>query len=719
MLTKSRWVPKNLEGWGRYRKAQTHVSSPASVEEVAAILAGTTEPIIQFGQGRSYGDAALNAAGRSLLFDRFNQIIEFDANSGLIVCEPGVTLAGILARAVPDGWFLPVTPGTRFASIAGCLAADVHGKNHHIAGSVSRHIPWFEIVVADGTQLRCSEGENNRLFEATAGGMGLTGVITKVALQLSRIESTWIKSESITTESLRETMDELTANDQTWPYTVAWVDCTATGSEMGRGEVILGRHATLDELSDEQQSNSMEFPPQPRLSLPFVPPFSLVNRTTTRLFNEIYYRKGFGKKRRSTISSAFSYFYPLDIANSWNRLYGPAGFVQYQFVVPMECGYDVIAEVLSRSIESGHEASLSVLKRFGKQQQMLSFPKPGWTLALDIAIRPGLFRLLAGFDQLIARNNGRVYLAKDASIDADSFRMMYPEYGQWLEVKKSVDPTCRFSSNLSRRLEIDDDVLGTTDVTKKEQKTVKKRWLIVGATGGIGSAVAKELARKGNDLVLLDLPESAGKLDELAAEVKKINPLNVHTYPFTESSPEDYDMLLDRIEVEAGGIYGFLWAAGVMWQQSDLQLDAGLAAKQHQINYTVQMQFLERVAHRLDRRGSGHIAAIGSPAGDRGRRSNYLYGADKAALHAYLQGLAHRLAGREIIVTTIKPGPTKTPMTAGMEKLPLLAEPEDQAKRIVEGLESGCREIYTPGIWKWIMKVIKMMPDFVFNKLDL
>jgi len=676
--------------------------------------------IITYGKGRSYGDASLNTAGRTILLDRLNAIVEFDAKSGVIVCEAGVTLEQILNVAIPAGWFLPVTPGTRFPTIGGCLAADVHGKNHHVAGSISQHVRWFEIVLADGSRVRCSLNENTELFHATAGGMGLTGIICLVALQLSTVETSWIVSEKIATDSLRETMQELTANDTTWPYTVAWIDCMASGDAIGRGDVILGRHARADELSQAQLRNKLQTPPMTKLGLPFTPPLSLVNRLTTKIFNTVFGLSGRMTKRRASVLSAWAYFYPLDVAHSWNRLYGPPGFVQYQIVVPLEVGYEAIRHILDRCLVAGHPSSLAVLKRFGEAQGYLSFPKPGWTLALDIAVRPGLFDLLGEFDRFVIEQGGRVYLAKDAVLGAENFRKMYFEYGKWLEVKKAVDPQCRFSSDLSRRLDIEGDVRGNSKLELKKMQSVKKNsWMIVGAAGGIGSAVAMALARKGCDLALVDVGERIGEVERLALRIREETGRKATCHSFGEGSVTSIESLLDRVEEAGEAPFGYLWAAGVMWQQSDLQLDADKAARHHFINYTLPMLFLETVANRIERQGSGHIAAIGSPAGDRARRSNYLYGADKAALHAYLDGLAHRFAGLPVIITTIKPGPTRTPMTEGMEKLPLLAEPGAQGKRIARGLLGGAKEIYTPAVWRPIMTVIKLLPKFVFDRLDI
>ena len=360
--------------------------------------------------------------------------------------------------------------------------------------------------------------------------------------------------------------------------------------------MILGRHTTLSELSESQRKEPYEHPPKPKLTLPIELPISAVNPLTTRMFNTVYYWKGLGKRRKQSIVSAYKYFYPLDVAIGWNKLYSSAGFVQYQFVVPLECGYDVVHKVLTRCIEAGHPASLSVLKRFGAQDGYLSFPRPGWTLAMDIAIRKGLMELLDELDEIVVKNGGRIYLAKDVRMKPETFRKLYPEYPTWLEVKRRVDPHGRFSSDQSRRLEIDRDVNKEHATMTNPTTKLNNAWLIVGATGGIGSAVAREFASRGNDLVLVDLPATESKLKQLSNELQSGSKIRTEFRLLGESTTAGYDALLNDIEQSCGELTGVLWAAGVMWPQAQLQFDSDKAALHHSINYTMPMLFLERVA---------------------------------------------------------------------------------------------------------------------------
>ncbi len=718
-MNRIRWSQKLLSNWGRTKIVRSTIVEPDHLENSQSLLADSTDRLIVFGMGRSYGDASLNSLGRTISFEAFNRILSFDTITGVVVCEPGVTLHDLLTKIVPHGWFLPVTPGTRYPTLSGCVAANVHGKNHHSDGSIDRHINWIELMLADGSFVKCSATENSELFDATLGGMGLTGLICKVSMQLLRVESTWIHTETIRTDSLRQTMDELSANDSNWRYTVAWIDSTASGNKLGRGEVILGRHTTQSELPERLRNQPFELPPTKQIKMPFVLPISAVNPLTTRFFNFVYYWKQLGAIRNQQVLSAYKYFYPLDVVDQWNKLYSKPGFIQYQFVVPMDGGYDVIHHVLKRCLEAGHPSSLTVLKRFGAQEGPLSFPRPGWTMALDIAVRPGLFELLDELDELIIAKKGRIYLAKDYRMKPETFRSLYPDYPKWLEIKRKVDPDCRFSSDLSRRLKIDDDVKPDVKTMNSLSESKREYWLLVGATGGIGSELAIELAKQNKNLILIDIPSRSTELKQLAESVSKSSGVHIETGFLPESQTAAIDAFLTEIQASYGPIAGVIWAAGVMWSQSQLQYQTDIAIEHHNINYTQPMLFLERIANLFEIRGTGHIAAIGSPAGDRGRRSNYFYGADKAALHLYLQGLQHRFAGSKIFVTTIKPGPTRTPMVAGIDKLPLLAEPKDQAVRIVKYVLNGKSVVYTPGIWRYIMLIIRLLPKIIFDKLNL
>lgn len=446
----------SISGWGRYPVQSCELERP----ERYADLKPNSPSLITRGQGRSYGDASLNENSRVLLSERVNRMLALDEEQGILRAEAGVTLAEILGVIVPKGWFLPVTPGTKFVSLGGCVAADVHGKNHHHEGSFGDHVLSLAMILADGSRINCSASENAELFWATVGGMGLTGIIGEVTLKLTAIESAQMvvrQHAAINLEQLFKLLQDPTLDDR---YSVAWIDSLATGAEMGRGVAMFGHHATQAELEARvgkqyKAEKSGTGKPGSKLNMPVDLPGWALNNLSIGAFNSWYYRRE-GNKQEPFLSGYAPYFYPLDAIGQWNRLYGKRGFVQYQCVIPEATAYDGIASLLQELTRSRRPSFLAVLKRFGAQGRgMLSFPTAGYTLALDLPIRDaGLFTLLNQLDQIVLQHGGRVYLAKDARLSPETFRSMYPRYEEWLKVKSAFDPDNRFSSSLSRRLNI-------------------------------------------------------------------------------------------------------------------------------------------------------------------------------------------------------------------------------------------------------------------------
>lgn len=438
-----------LSGWGRY---PTHAGELERPERYVGLLSDAPS-VIARGQGRGYGDAALNEDGRVLLTERINRLLELDTEQGILRAEAGATLAEILEVIVPQGWFLPVTPGTRFVSLGGCVAADVHGKNHHHDGSFGAHVLSIDLLLADGSNRTCSPTENAELFWATVGGMGLTGIIGEVSLKLIPVQSAYMRVQNYAAENIDQLfslMQDASLDDR---YAVAWIDSMASGQQFGRGILMCGHHATPDELPGGMEPFSVK--PERQRSIPLNFPSWTLNSLTISAFNARYYRIESGK-REPFISGYSPYFYPLDSIGNWNRMYGKRGFVQYQCVIPEANACDGIAELLLELADCGCPSFLAVLKRFGAQGNgMLSFPMAGYTLALDLPIRDdSLFALLDRMDKTVLQYGGRVYLAKDARLSAKAFHAMYPRYNEWLKVKHEVDPDNRFSSSLARRLGI-------------------------------------------------------------------------------------------------------------------------------------------------------------------------------------------------------------------------------------------------------------------------
>jgi decaprenylphospho-beta-D-ribofuranose 2-oxidase len=439
-----------LSGWGRYPVQTCELERP----ERYADLRSDAALLIARGQGRSYGDAALNEHGRVMLTERVNRLLDFDVENGILRAEAGVTLAEILDVIVPKGWFLPVTPGTKFVSLGGCVAADVHGKNHHHEGSFGDHVLAIELILADSSHVACSPAKEPELFWATVGGMGLTGIIGEVTLKLIPIFSAYMMVRHHAAGDLEQLFLHLQNPAVDDRYTVAWIDSLATGKNLGRGIAMCGHHAAVQELPADF-GNVLASKPERSRSVPFDFPAWALNPMSIGAFNAIYYRRE-GSKHQPFLTSYDPYFYPLDAIGHWNRLYGKRGFVQYQCVIPERSAFDGIQALLQELSGSRRPSFLAVLKRLGAQGRgLLSFPMAGYTLALDLPIRDdGLFVLLNKLDEIVLQHGGRVYLAKDARLSAVSFRAMYPRYGEWLKIKNAIDPGNRFSSSLARRLQI-------------------------------------------------------------------------------------------------------------------------------------------------------------------------------------------------------------------------------------------------------------------------
>ncbi len=456
MSTKS---PSGLElplsGWGRYPVIKSYLQRPEKVSYLTNIMQESGKSsVLARGLGRSYGDAALNSEGHTVMTERLNRMLSFDEHTGLLRCEAGVSIEEILEIFVPRGWFPAVTPGTKFVTVAGAVACDVHGKSHHQDGSFSRHVNSLKLMLASGETLQCSATENSDIFWATVGGMGLTGIITEVEFALRPIQTAYIKSHNIKAQNLDEAIALFDQYEPQYQYSVAWIDCLASGESLGRSILMFGNHAAIEDLSPEQLTAPLQLKPKSRFQVPFDLPGGLLNRYTMSGFNALYYNKMLSRQVKSIVDYD-SFFYPLDFVWDWNRIYGKRGFVQYQCVFPTEVSRAALIQMLELCTQKGCGSFLAVLKRFGPQEGLVSFPMPGYTLALDMPVKQGLWEFLDQLDELVIQYGGRVYLAKDARLSPEAFRAMYPSFTQWLEVKSRVDPDNRFSSALSKRLQIE------------------------------------------------------------------------------------------------------------------------------------------------------------------------------------------------------------------------------------------------------------------------
>jgi len=428
------------QSWGRFPAAAPVGVQPLRFrDQPLPRMPGSVLPV---GNGRSYGDSCLNNGGYLLATRGLDRFLAFDPQTGLLRCEAGVLLSAVLSLTVGGGWFLPVTPGTRFITVGGAIANDVHGKNHHVAGTFGHQVTRLELLRSTGERVCCSPAEHPDLFAATIGGLGLTGLITWAEFRLQRIANAYVQVERTRFSHLDGFFDLALGADRAHEYTVAWIDCLATGKQLGRGIYMAGNHAA------PTCEGSPKAPGRP-VSIPFDPPLSLVARPTLRVFNELFFRKQV-RSVQSGLEHYAPFFYPLDGIDQWNRIYGPAGFLQYQSVVPLAVSRDATREMLRCIAQSGQGSFLSVLKVFGDRAPagLLSFPRPGVTLALDFPFKGrSTLRLCDTLDALVAHAGGAIYPAKDARMSPRMFAAGYPRLDQF---RRSLDPA--FSSSFWRRV---------------------------------------------------------------------------------------------------------------------------------------------------------------------------------------------------------------------------------------------------------------------------
>jgi decaprenylphospho-beta-D-ribofuranose 2-oxidase len=399
------------------------------------------------GNGRCYGDASLSS--QTITTTRYDKVLSFDLQLGIFECQSGITLDQILDIIVPKGWFLPVTPGTKFITVGGAVASDIHGKNHHVDGSFSNHIKELDVLIPSGVILNCGPDRNTDLFEATCGGMGLTGLITRVVFELKKIETSYITQKQIKASNLEE-MLRLFEKYKNYTYSVAWIDCLQTGKNFGRGILMLGEHATEKELSTKYKSLPLKLPSGKQIKLPFYLPSFFLNKFTVKLFNTLFYHKNVRKEINNLISYE-PFFYPLDSILDWNKGYSKKGFIQYQFVLPLESKEGLIT-ILKAISKKGLGSFLAVLKIFGKQDSLISFPMEGYTLALDIPISKSLFPVLDELDELVLQNGGRLYMSKDARMKANVLKNGYPRLDEFKKIICKYNPDNKLQSMLSDRL---------------------------------------------------------------------------------------------------------------------------------------------------------------------------------------------------------------------------------------------------------------------------
>ena len=440
----------NLKGWAGFPKLKTSLHLPDSVAEIQSRIGDKN--IIARGNGRSYGDAAIGAIS-TVSMKNFNKVNFFDENTGELVAEAGLLLKDVIKMFLPKGWFPYVTPGSKFVTIGGMVAANVHGKNQHKDGCLINFINWIEILNAEGQLIKCSKDINNELFNWTVGGMGLTGIIVNISLKLRKVETSWIKQKILVTKNLEQTID-LIENNSNYSYSVAWIDSMKKGNSLGRSIIFLGEHAKIEDLKKKNQNKPLYQKKNVIFNIPFNFPSWVINKFSLYFLNWFIYWQSFFKQNKKIVEIE-KFFYPLDNIGNWNAIYGHKGFIQYQCVIPEDKSAPAIHELLAKITLSKQGSFLAVLKYLGDgNNNYLSFPRRGYTLALDFKFTQGLLKLIAQLDEIVTGYGGRVYLAKDACVSEQTFKDSYPDWQKFYQTRKRYDATSMFNSLQSNRLGI-------------------------------------------------------------------------------------------------------------------------------------------------------------------------------------------------------------------------------------------------------------------------
>lgn len=437
----------DLSGWGNYPRTESFVSNPESDANVAELL--REGEWIARGLGRSYADQAVNDQRNVAAMTGLDSLMSFDESTAILECGAGVSLEQIINAYTPKGWLPMICPGTKFVTIGGAIANDIHGKAHHTDGSFVNCVESFRIMLADGRIVNASRTENTDLFWANFGGLGLLGVIVSARIKLRKIETTYFRQKPVVVKDLDHLMAALDEYDEGYNYSVAWIDPLAKGKHLGSGVLTIGNSAKLSELPSKLSLEPLKLHKQSKLSVPFYLPGFALNGLTVRILNAAI---RFMQSKPAEFAHYDKFFFPLDIINDWNRGYGRRGFIQYQFVLPVENGKKNLTEIMSMIASSGCVPFLNVFKKMGEGQGILSFPFKGYTLAIDFPMSDRLREFTPKLDAKVLACGGRIYLGKDALLDADTFRKMYPQYKEWMAIKAKYDPNNKFTSNISRRL---------------------------------------------------------------------------------------------------------------------------------------------------------------------------------------------------------------------------------------------------------------------------
>lgn len=631
--------------WGAYPKQKGKLLEPLSNEELITAIEQNRE-LIARGNGRCYGDASLGKTMISTL--RLNKILDFNKQQGIIKTQSGVLLGDVLRYIVPHGYFLPVSPGTKYITAGGALASDIHGKNHHVDGVFSDHVLSFTLINEEGNIQTVEAGED--LFNRTAGGMGLTGIILDITFKLKPIQTAYIRQKAIRAKNLQEIFTLFEAN-QTSTYSVAWIDCLATGKNLGRSVLLLGEHAERNEV---HKKNKLKIHNNPKLNVPFIFPQWVLNSLIIKIINFLFYHKPSSSTANSIIHYE-PYFYPLDKIHNWNRIYGKNGFVQYQFVLPKEKSFEGVSKIIEQLAKHKLGSFLAVLKLFGKshENRYLHFPMEGYTLALDIKVRPGLLQSLEQLDKIVSDYGGKIYLTKDARMSGITFKKQYPS---------QLKLNHKFLSTQSQRL----------------QNMNSHVFLILGAASDIAKATAKLYASKYPDGFLILASRSTSELELFVKQEGLVNRSYVCSFDVENFS--SHRTFYNNLPQKPNWV---MYAAGYLPNNESAMNSTEDWIRCANVNYSGAVSILNIVATD-NNPNLKRIIGMSSIAGLRGRKSNFIYGSSKAGFHQYLFGLRQMLIDRGIRIQAVTPGIVKTKM---IDKLNLDLKhantPEQIAKKIM------------------------------------
>jgi decaprenylphospho-beta-D-ribofuranose 2-oxidase len=716
-----------LRGWGAGPASESWILRPERAGGVGAALerfrtGREWAGMLARGMGRSYGDAAQLAGGLVLDTTRLKGF-ELDPAAGTVTAAAGVTLAELLERLVPAGWMLPVVPGTQHVSVGGAIASDIHGKNHGTAGTFGSHVSALGLMSAAGEELTLGPGD--ALFEATLGGMGLTGVILWARIELVALSSPFLSVDTDRAADLDQVLAAL--REPGGPHRVAWLDLL--GSRSVRGVVTRAAHLPGDAVPSGRRGAATV---DARATVPAGWPGVLLHPAGVRAFNELRFRRA-PARERGAVESIGAHMFPLDALQAWPRLYGPRGFLQYQLVVPYG-SERVLEQVIDELRRSRVPCYLAVLKDFGAANGApLSFPIAGWTLALDLPRGvPGLESALERCDELVATAGGRVYLSKDSRMRPEALRAMYPRLEEWRAVRDEADPERVWRSDLADRTGLIADPPSDSGGGSAAGSgpgpaprpapaaggAAEQRVLLIGGTSEIGLAIVRRLGA-GSTVRPFLLGRDPDGLARAAASLEQSLGARAEHDLLDADDLDAHETALARAFERAGAFDVVVLAVGVLGAQAGLEADRDEAVRVMRVNFLGGGSLLLAALRALRRQGHGTLVVLSSVAAERPRAANAVYGAAKAGLDSLAQGLADSLAGSGVGVLVVRPGFVRTRMTAGLKPAPFATTPEAVAEATVRALSGSAHTIWVPPALRYVFAVLRHLPRWIYRRLPL